>query len=157
MAKDFLVYLGGPISGLNYAGATDWRAFATQRLLEAHPQHRIYGVSPMRAKEYLSKERTIGHSYEDTVLSGAKAITTRDRMDCQRADLVLINLLGSTRVSIGTMIEVGWADAFRVPIVLAIEPENLHQHPMLAQCAGFVVSTLEQAVDTAAAILLPGG
>jgi hypothetical protein len=35
---------------------------------------------------------------------------TRDRFDATRCDVLLVNLLGAERVSIGTMMEVAWAD-----------------------------------------------
>lgn len=108
----------------------------------------------MRAKEYLSHEAEIGDAYADTVLSNQKAITTRDRFDCQGSDLILVNLLGAARVSIGSMIELGWADAARVPIILAIEEEgNMHDHAMVREVAGWRVPSLDLALDVAIAVL----
>jgi nucleoside 2-deoxyribosyltransferase len=146
-------YLAGPITGLDYAGATDWRFYAIEKLRK----HGIRGLSPMRAKHYLAHLKSIsgtGEEYADLgVLSTQKSVTTRDRYDTRTSDLVLMNLLGAKRVSIGTMIEAGWADAFRVPIVLVIESENVHQHMMLREIAGFTVPTLDEALDTIFAIL----
>ena len=39
----------------------------------------------------------------------------------QRCDVVLMYLIGAKKVSIGTMIEAGWADAYRKPVVLVLE------------------------------------
>jgi len=39
----------------------------------------------------------------------------RDRFDVQTCDLLLVNLLGATSVSIGTMFELAWTDAWRKP------------------------------------------
>jgi nucleoside 2-deoxyribosyltransferase len=146
-----LVYLAGPITGLSYKGATDWREFARDDLAKAG----ITGLSPMRAKHYLAHLKSLsgtGEEYADLgVLSTQKSVTARDRFDTRTADVVLMNLLGAERVSIGTMIEAGWADAFRVPIVLVIEPTNLHHHMMLREVAGFVV--LDEALHTIKAIL----
>src|SRR5688572_21568512 len=111
------VYLAGPITGLSFDGATDWRGHAQGVLLDRG----IRGVSPMRAKEYLKSEKSLkaaGYSQPDMPLSSAKGITTRDRWDCTNADVVLVNLVGAERVSIGTMMELAWADSARVPIVL---------------------------------------
>jgi nucleoside 2-deoxyribosyltransferase len=79
-------------------------------------------------------------------MSTPKSVVTRDRNDTTKSDAVIINLLGAQRVSIGTMIEAGWADAARVPVILVIEPENIHQHMMLAEIAGYTVQTLDEAV-----------
>ncbi len=88
-----MVYLAGPITGLTYDTATDWREMA-RGFLETY---NITGISPMRAKEYLGAEKRIEGSYEDTALSSAKGITTRDRWDVSRSDVMLVNLLDTDK------------------------------------------------------------
>jgi nucleoside 2-deoxyribosyltransferase len=142
------VYLAGPISGLTYGESTDWRE-SIQNKLAAYG---ISGVSPMRGKWYLEQEKVIKGSYEDHALSSKRGITTRDRWDCQRCDAILVNLLGAKKVSIGTMIELGWADSARKPIVLVMEPDNIHAHPIVNEVAGFTCTTLDEAVDVLIAL-----
>lgn len=145
-----LVYLAGPIAGLNYSGATEWRQKAKDFLAE----HQIIGISPMRAKEYLAtveKFKEVG--YDEHPLSCNKGITTRDRFDCTRADVVLVNLLGASKISIGTVMEIAWADSARIPIVLAMESDNPHTHGMLTEVAGYIVPSLSEALDIVVAIL----
>lgn len=147
------VYLAGPISGLDYAGAQGWRDRAGA-LLAARG---IVGLSPLRAKQYLAAAGPLAVDGYAQPLSTAKGLTTRDRMDCTRSDLVIANLLGADRVSVGTMIELGWADGARNPIVLVMEKEgNVHEHAMVRELAGFVVDTVDQACDLAVAILTGG-
>lgn len=148
------VYLAGPISGLSYGGCTEWREGVRKDLAEVG----IVGLSPMRAKDYLSSQTSLA---KDCTLYGSlsplssnKGITTRDRFDTQRVDLVLVNLLGAKAVSIGTMIELGWADSARRPIVCAMEDGNIHEHGMVKELIGFRVPTLEEAVAVVKAILL---
>lgn len=150
-----LVYLAGPITGLSYGGAVDWREDATRQLLYAG----IEALSPMRGKAYLKDYKHIGGTSKDhenfgQALSHGKGVVTRDRWDSMRADVVLMNLLGAERVSIGTMIEAGWADAARVPIVLVREDANVHNHAMLDQLAGFIVPTLEEGLVIVRALLM---
>jgi len=45
------------------------------------------------------------------------------------------------------MIEAGWADAWRKPIVLVIEDKNVHEHGMLLTMCGFIVSTLQDGLN----------
>jgi len=138
------VYLGGAISGLTYDQGQDWREFVVSLLAGRG----IEGFSPLRAKGYLRSKGVIEQGYEDTPLSTDHGITTRDRWDVQTADAVLFNLLGAKRVSIGTMIEYGWADARRIPIITCIEPTgNIHDHPMLREITGFRVDNLQDAVE----------
>lgn len=150
-----LVYLSGPITGLTFKGATDWRQYAIDSLATEN----IKGVSPMRAKDYLASLNApiSGHGREYAklgVLSTAAAVLTRDRFDTQRADIMLMNLVGADRVSIGTMVEIGWADAARVPIVGIMEAEgNVHDHMFVNQSIGFRVATLDEGLDIVKAIL----
>ena len=141
-----LVYLAGPITGLSYGDATDWREKVASKLAAAG----IKGLSPMRAKDYLKdvKEFTMdGEAYRAVnILSSNRGIVTRDRWDATRADAILVNFLGATRVSIGTVMEIAWGDLARVPVVCAMEPAgNPHDHGMI--CETIVrVPTLEEAV-----------
>ena len=152
--NDFLVYLAGPITGLTYDGAEDWRQFAKDILRDVG----IKALSPLRAKDYL---RQVGGPLSGTgeeyahlgVLSTPRGVTTRDRYDATRCDVLLVNLLGADRVSIGTVMEIAWADAKRTPIVVAREEKgNIHEHMMINEAVGFRVTTLEQALDIVKAI-----
>ena len=152
------VYLAGPITGLTYDEGSDWRVKIAAELAAVG----IEAFSPLRAKKYLREYGKLdaggsaGCSYLNaSTLSNPAGITTRDRFDCTGRDMVLANLVGAERVSIGTMIELGWADATRTPIVLAMEPGNVHAHAMVETVAGFVVPTLEEAVEVVKAVLLP--
>lgn len=151
------VYLAGPISGLNYDGATEWREGAIADLAAAG----IKGLSPMRAKEYLRDQYDASGGFSATCeeyghlscLSGPRGIMTRDRFDATRCDVILVNLLGAERVSLGTVMEVAWADLKRIPIVCVMEAGNVHEHAMLNEAIGFRCATLEEALHVIKAIL----
>ena len=145
-------YLAGPIAGLVYEEATDWRVSAADKLSSLGVQ----ALSPMRGKSFLRGTGPIGKRPYDSVLASDAGITTRDRFDVMRSDAVLFNLLGTESTSIGTMIEIGWADALRKPIILAIEDGNVHWHPMVRAAAGYLVSTLDEAVDIVGYVLGTG-
>jgi nucleoside 2-deoxyribosyltransferase len=146
------VYLAGPITGLTYADGQDWRSKAKAALANRN----IDGFSPLRAKEYLAGHGPLQGAYDEFPLSTAKGIVARDRNDVLTADLVIFNLLGAKRISIGTCIEFGWADAFRKPSIVVIEKEgNCHSHPMVEALSPFIVDNVEDAVDLAAMILKP--
>ncbi len=146
-----LVYLAGPITGLSYNGTTEWRQQAIDHLKDFS----IRGLSPMRHKEYLIGESAISDSYA-SCLSSQRGIYARDRFDCHRADLVLVNLLGATRVSIGTVMEIAWAAQNNTPIVLVMEDsDNIHEHSMLREACPFRVNNLQEGLDLTVAILAP--
>jgi nucleoside 2-deoxyribosyltransferase len=155
------LYLAGPITGLNYHGAADWRQEVKTALWPS-----IVAFSPMRGKEYLKALPVIGDARvqqnpaEDSyglknVMSSAQGITGRDRNDVMNADAVLMNLLGATRVSIGTMIEAGWADAFRKPVIVVREKDSIHGHGMLDAIATYTVADLDEALHLTRMLLLP--
>jgi nucleoside 2-deoxyribosyltransferase len=148
------VYLAGPISGLTFDGAQDWREHAVCELAKSG----IHGLSPLRAKEYLRSIGTISGTGEEYahmgVLSTPRGVMTRDRFDATRCDVLLVNLLGAQRVSIGTVMEIAWADAKRTPIVCAIEDKgNPHEHMMVSEALGYRVPTLDEAIHVTRAII----
>jgi nucleoside 2-deoxyribosyltransferase len=139
----YKVYLAGPITGSTYEETISWRNHATAKLLI----HNIEGLSPMRGKAFLDNNRTDCDITK--FLSGMKAITTRDKWDCERCDAVLVNLLGAKKVSIGTVLEIGWASSAGKPIVLVMEKEgNIHEHGIIRELCGFQVETLEDGLKT---------
>lgn len=148
------VYLAGPISGLNFTEATDWRKETISQLAIVG----IRGLSPMRGKEYLASLASIsghGREYEHMgVLSTPRAVMTRDHFDCTRCDVLLVNLLGAKSVSIGTCMELAWAFTRQIPTVCAIEKEgNPHHHMMVSEAIGFRVDSLQAAIDVTVGIL----
>lgn len=151
MAK---VYLAGPISGLNYKGATDWRKYAA----EGFDFYGIQALSPMRGKEYLSAFDSISGTGEEyahiSPMSTPRGVMTRDRNDATTCDVLLVNLLGAEKVSIGTVMEIAWADANRIPIVCVIEDKgNIHEHMMIQEAIGFRTANLDEAIRLAAAVI----
>ena len=145
------IYLSGPITGLSYDATVSYRDWYTSRIAKLAPE--VCVMSPMRGKEYLADQAVLSKEYPNSVLSCAKGITTRDRNDVFNADVVIVHLLGATAVSIGTMIECGWADARRIPIILVIEEGNIHDHSILNEIAGYIVDSGELAIELALSLV----
>src|SRR3990172_7405419 len=141
------VYLAGPITGLTYNGAIDWRDEVALQLRGRG----IQAVSPMRGKGFILKRQNghdiLAQTYPDAPVSTQKGIVARDRFDVHNSDLVLFNLLGSENISIGTMVEMGWCDAFRKVAVVVMESGNVHDHAFVKEIAGYLVHTLDEAVE----------
>jgi hypothetical protein len=80
----------------------------------------------------------------------------RDHFDATRCGVVLANLLGTDRVSIGTVMEIAWCYEARVPLVVVMEEDgNPHDHPMVNEAASYRVTTLDQAVGVIADLFRP--
>ena len=150
------VYLSGPISSLNWHEATGWRDDVKVKL----GAHGIRALSPMRQKEFLKGVSSFSATCETEgvhhPLSTPRGIMTRDFHDSTVCDVMLVNLLGASRVSIGTMMELAWAFQKRTPVVCAIEDDrsNVHEHGMVSEALGYRVPTLGQAVDIVLSILV---
>ena len=163
------VYLAGPIKSLTYAEATDWRVKARTQLA----RQGMDGYSPMRAKHFLKDSLSISTdaAFYDNVIANPTAIVTRDRYDVMSCDMMLINVQGASSVSLGTAVEIGWADAFRKPMVMVmagpqpcgwcgevncgVEEPSLSpfKHEFIEALVGYKVETIEQAVLVCKAVL----
>jgi hypothetical protein len=149
--------LSGPISGLTYDDGNSWREHVTEHLEGPH----IHCMNPMRSHEFL---RTLGviedkHAQEDHHLGflvSDEFIGVRDAWDTMKSDVCFVNLLGATRVSIGTVLEIGMAHAARVPVVLVMEKSgNLHDHAMIRNYASLRFDDLQKAIWATKALLAP--
>lgn len=143
------VYLAGPITSLNYSGATEWRDAFKDEVFKHNPKIRC--VSPMRGKAYLQSCQNIPAMGTEKlgIMSGGPAVLTRDFADTTNSDIIVVNLLGANKVSIGTMFEVAWAHAYHIPVVLVIEDDvkNIHSHSMLFAMCGYRVNNLNDALN----------
>jgi nucleoside 2-deoxyribosyltransferase len=147
------VYLAGPITGLTWNEAVGWREYVASVL-------RSDGItcwSPLRGKDFLQSVGRIADSYPGVhPLSSPAGIVARDRWDVQRADVVLANLTGTKRASIGTILELAWADSARVPVVGVWEEGNVHDHAMIRQIVPYVVRDLDHGLEVVRSLLLEG-
>lgn len=155
MSTNPRIYLAGPISGLLYASAVNWRHYAKQHLAE----HGIDAFSPMRAKQFLAAVQGVIEPFttHENPLATSKGIMCRDHTDCVRADALLVNFLGARRVSLGTAMELAWAYDRHIPVVVVAEADNPNiVHPMAHEAIDFRVDTLDEGLALIRTILQPG-
>lgn len=152
------VYLAGPITGLTYDEGQDWR----RKLAAELHLVGIDAFSPLRQKQYLKLFGQLdsgglqSNYLKAHPLSDPAGIVARDRNDVIRRDMTLVNLLGAERVSIGSVMEIAWADLARRPCVVVMEEEgNVHDHAMIHASVGYVTHSLDTALDIVKAVLLP--
>lgn len=143
------VYLAGPITGLSFTGAQDWRDLVTGALNSA----KVECLTPLRGKEFLLSEKAITMTSYPNVIASAKGITRRDMFDTLRSTCLFVNLLDSKRVSIGTCMEIAWAYQNQIPTIVIMEPDNMHQHAMVVEACTYIVPTLEEGVALAKFLL----
>lgn len=150
-----LVYLAGAIAGIPGTDAVEWRRDVAADL----GMRNIETLDPMRHKRTLYRPERISTDYRDYADRGpfytSRGIMARDFNDVKRADALLVNLLGLTKPSLGTCMELAWAYALQKPAVVVMEASgNPHDlHPMLHEAMPFRVDTLEEGVDVVATVL----
>ena len=119
----------------------------------------IETLSPLRAKDSLLNGSRISTDFNDYKDLGpfftSRGIMVRDFNDVKRCDALLVNLIGLTKPSMGTIMELAWAYAMQKPAVVAMEAQgNPHDlHPMIHEAIAFRVETLDEAIDSVAVIL----
>jgi nucleoside 2-deoxyribosyltransferase len=163
-----IIYLAGPITGLSWKDATEWREDLVNRYNDISTSRSKYvALSPLRGKHYLKNETEIKDSYSNFLMSTAKAVNSRDMFDVSRSNLIIVNLLNTTKISIGTVLEIGAAFALKKPIITIIEPPsdqfskavnsnnfdvlrsntNIHYHSMLVECSTLICHDINTAFD----------
>lgn len=145
MSKKFYVYLAGPIAKCHFDQVTSWRKEVADKL-----PGNVIALDPMRDKDYLTG-KVIKDIKSTHFLTNANGVMSRDRNDVLFiADLFFANFLGASEISKGTMIELGWADSKRIPIILVMEEGNIHNHPMVRQAAHHITDNLEKGIEIVA-------
>jgi|GEM_PF-3423886 len=147
------VYLAGPMAGMDRETMLGWRLTVTEALKPAEV------VNPLRGFiDRIGADGQMIAGHEHDVLRQSHALTARDLWDVMRSDLVFVDFSGATRVSIGTILEIGVAWAYRTPIIIVMDQAGLHVHPMIREMAMYVVPTLSEAIQlTRHALNLPIG
>jgi hypothetical protein len=143
-ASSKALFLAGPLTGISYGDALEWRTYVERRL----PPD-VIAYSALRGKEYVANEAVLRDAYPGHLLSTPQGTITRDRFDVSRCDALFVNFLRADRVSIGTIMEMAWADAWRIPIILVMEDGNIHDHAFVRQVAAFITDDLDEAIRTA--------
>jgi nucleoside 2-deoxyribosyltransferase len=142
------VYLSGPITGLKKSDIQLWRERAFSLLSPS-----VQVIDPARSYYDETKsfeKKTI--SEEMQRLRHGRFIVDRNKNLIKDCHVVLANFLGArTRVSIGSVGELHWADAFGKPIILVRHTHgNVHDHAMLNAIASEICFDLETACEVIA-------
>lgn len=138
------IYIASPISGLTSEEVFDYFD-GTERKL------RLCGFdpySPMTAKDYLRGEvRMNPQGYARHSASTAHAIYKRDKWMLSSSDVVFVNLLNGTEISIGCMFELAWADMLGKHVVVVSNGEPPYDHAFVKQAADIVFTSLDGALE----------
>lgn len=156
-----IVYLSGPITGLTYKEARfGWRKTFIKWLDDG-----ITVLSPMRHEGHLAEMKKLPIEPDNLpthLFSHPKMIVTKDFMDIDACDIMVVNLLEAKKVSQGTLIEYGYArKAGKTIITVAnvvdeVSIDKMHNSPFLGVISDVVVPTLKDAAIIVNSLLSEG-
>ena len=134
------IYLGGPIAGLTWDEANQWR-YTAQRNISTRDEFK----ARWPVLGWLENGEVYGTSGEYSNLT-----VDHDRWAVKNSDIILMNFTGAKKASIGCSVEFGWADAYRKPVVTILpkaETQNPHTHAFITRLSSVVVEDLDAALD----------
>lgn len=140
--KELSIYLAHQITGLSYEEVVSYYENVTKILTEFG--YKIY--CPMTGKSYLRTEDNLKNEGYKFPTSTDHAIKERDKWMVSQSDVVLTDLTGMTRVSVGCMMELAWADLLGKHTIVVMEKDNPHRHAFVLECADIVFETLPEAL-----------
>ena len=137
------IYLAGPISGLSYDEVVSLYARKTEYFSGLGYEV----LCPMTGKEYLRNEIEFkAHGFDEFPSSTNHAIFERDKWMVERCDVILADLSNSgERVSIGTVMELGWASLLGKHSIVVLPKENIHRHAFVLEAGDIIFETREDA------------
>jgi len=138
------IYTAHPISGDSFENVVEYY----EGLKEILIQIGFDVLCPMTGKSYLRTEiKFKEHGYENRPVSTNHAIVERDRWMVGQSDIVLIDLTGAERVSIGCMFELAWAMNMNKHTIVVMEKENIHRHAFVIDSADIIFESLVDALN----------
>jgi hypothetical protein len=137
------IYLTGPVTGVAESAQSTWR---DKLRLSVEPAVRL--IDPLADGAIRSPlyRRAAATSMPSMQAFGALTIA-RNKEAIQSCDMLFANLSGCRTVSLGSVGEIFWADAYRKPILIIREAlENPHDHLLLNQVATWMFFNLDEGI-----------
>jgi nucleoside 2-deoxyribosyltransferase len=137
------VYLAGPIAG--QTGEKLLNSIAEKVAILTDIGYITY--QPMVGKSHIIpvKEEYKANGYDQFPLATNHAIFARDKWMVSQADIILADLSSSgSRVSIGTMMEIAWANLQGKMVIVVLPDGNVHDHLFVREAATHVFKDMDQ-------------
>ena len=144
------VYLAGPIVGCTDKEANDWRRYVADRVAVAG----VRAVSPLRCEPIRGEHYDMGNN--DPKFGTARAIGAKNIYDVRNTDMTLAYIPAPPeggRHSWGTMCELAGAHFINKQTILVSDDPIVLSHPVLDGMAGWVLNTLDEAIEVISGVL----
>lgn len=137
------LYLAGPITGKTLEEANDWRE--NELMLASLAKHGYIPLNPLREKAHLEEWDGLPLPARYTPEQEEFEVSN-DLDDINKSVAILANLKDAERVSIGSVWEIGYANALGKPVITVLEPGGLHDHLFIHNTSLKVVESMFEAV-----------
>ncbi len=128
------IYTAGPMSGQTFNTIIEKYKLQTKIL-------KLFGyevLCPLTGKNLPEKGSFAGKGL-DSPESTCHAIKKRDRWMVGQADIILADFtVTNGKVSIGTCMELAWADELGKHVIVVMKEDNPHYHSFVLECADIV-------------------
>lgn len=144
------VYLAGPVTDCSKYEANGWRHNVAAELAA----YGITAISPLRCEPPMADDK-YGPS-ADPKFGTARAIGSKNLFDVRNCDMMLAYLPlppEGRHQSWGTIVELAWAFALGKPAIVVSDDPAVQAHPIIDACAGWMLGTLSEGVDTLVGLL----
>lgn len=135
------IYTAGPITGLSYNQVMERYEAQTARL-------RDYGYEvfcPMVGKGFLKDEASLSGFGYDSPTATNRAIKGRDKWMVKQSDIVLVDFTDAKVASIGSCMEIAWAEEFNKHVIVVMPKENVHRHAFILESADIIFENIYEA------------
>ena len=138
------IYLAGPISGLTKEEAFGWRDCLKNKL-EYLPNVRVFAPEQV---DFLEGHGDGSASYlQEVDRQRGEEAAQKDFNAICCSNIVLFNLLYTRKVSVGTLIEMGWAFTLGKYVLVVLQPGTVYDHSFVHWCANRIVETVDEAIE----------
>lgn len=140
------IYLGGPMSGLTWRDALEWRRTVEDKL---HSQWRLISPVKQQVGQDLDEIITVQSQDDNKLLlhHTATGVTSQDEFYIDQSDWLLCYFLNAQRVSIGTIWEIGYAWGKGKKILSVVEKGSIHDHPFVRRRSHVFTPNLSEAIE----------
>jgi len=130
------IYTAGPMAGLSFDQVKE--NYLIKKKILTNMGFEI--LCPMDGKMFLSGSKQFhGNGFNDYPVTTNKAIKSRDRWMVGQSDIIFADFtISSPKVSIGTCMEIAWADELKKHIVIVMQDDNIHNHCFISECANVI-------------------
>lgn len=138
------IYLAAPISGMSGEEVINYFTNTAYHLRQSG----FDVIHPMLGKGYFRNEiKFKAEGYLGLPMSTNHAILNRDCWMVGQCDILYCNLTNAKIVSIGSCMELAWGHILRKHTVVAMRPDNIHQHAFVLEAADVIFETHSNALE----------